>query len=462
MLDFPIHPDSEIFRWGPLACRYFYIADYVYAVTTGYSKEYMDNFWPKGIVLFHVNKLVWMQDFAELRNIGGRVFKKYISTKNYETQKQSYRAALAKLYTQEKKIEQQNLPKLSSDELCLLLEETNRAIADLWLPTLPAEIGNYGSIEILQKELSRFIDDTKVVEEVTRALTTSERLSFYQKEEIELQEADNLHEHQQKYFWLRNSYAGAEYLTEDFFRERKSALEGSLRRAHKDRAKKIRTEKRSAIEDYGLSESSVAMADRIVDAMEWQDERKKEIWILQHCKQRLLDEAKRRIDRDNLDRFGLWELPEVIKGRDLERLESFGFILENGRIVEIDEETAENYWEVYTKEKVRGPATVRGIVAHNGYAAGRVKIIRDPRDKGITFEDGDILVAPMTSPDYVFLIKKSSAVVTDAGGLTSHAAITSRELGKPCIVGTKIATQLLRNGDIVEVDADNGVVRILK
>jgi len=59
-------------------------------------------------------------------------------------------------------------------------------------------------------------------------------------------------------------------------------------------------------------------------------------------------------------------------------------------------------------------------------------------------------------------MKKASAIVTDDGGITCHAAIVSRELGKPCIIGTKIATKVLHDGDLVEVDADNGVVRILE
>ena len=91
----------------------------------------------------------------------------------------------------------------------------------------------------------------------------------------------------------------------------------------------------------------------------------------------------------------------------------------------------------------------------------KVRIILDPK-KTAHFKRGEILVAPMTSPDYIFAMKKSAAVITDAGGLTSHVAIVSRELGIPCIVGTKIATKVLKDGDLVEVDANKGIVRIIK
>lgn len=73
--------------------------------------------------------------------------------------------------------------------------------------------------------------------------------------------------------------------------------------------------------------------------------------------------------------------------------------------------------------------------------------------------EGDILVTPMTNPHMVPIMKKAAAFVTDEGGITCHAAILSREMKKPCIIGTKIATQVLKDGDRVEVDAEKGVVR---
>jgi pyruvate,water dikinase len=75
------------------------------------------------------------------------------------------------------------------------------------------------------------------------------------------------------------------------------------------------------------------------------------------------------------------------------------------------------------------------------------------------FNYGDILVTIMTSPDFVVVMKKAAAIITDEGGLTSHAAIISRELEKPCIVGTRSASRILKDGDLVEVDANLGVVR---
>jgi pyruvate, water dikinase len=74
---------------------------------------------------------------------------------------------------------------------------------------------------------------------------------------------------------------------------------------------------------------------------------------------------------------------------------------------------------------------------------------------------GDVLVTGMTRPEFVPLMKLASAIVTDEGGITCHAAIVSRELGKPCVIGTKNATKVLRDGMLIEVDAEKGIVRII-
>ena len=103
---------------------------------------------------------------------------------------------------------------------------------------------------------------------------------------------------------------------------------------------------------------------------------------------------------------------------------------------------------------------IKGTVAYPGLVTGRVQVITNGQEIN-NFKSGRILVALMTSPDYVMAMKKAKAIVTDDGGLTCHAAIVARELKKPCIVGTRNATRLLKDGDRVEVDATRGTVKIL-
>jgi pyruvate,water dikinase len=104
-----------------------------------------------------------------------------------------------------------------------------------------------------------------------------------------------------------------------------------------------------------------------------------------------------------------------------------------------------------------GPALVTGLAAAPGIVAGRVRVLHEPSE-GDALEPGEILVAPMTNPDWVPAIRRAGALVTDSGGMTCHAAIVSRELGVPCIVGTRRATEALRDGMVVTVDATRGMV----
>ncbi len=100
-----------------------------------------------------------------------------------------------------------------------------------------------------------------------------------------------------------------------------------------------------------------------------------------------------------------------------------------------------------------------GLGAAPGLATGRVRLISSPAD-GHLLRDGEILVAPMTSPDWVPTIRRSAAILTDGGGLTCHAAIVSREIGVPAVVGCRTATSALRGGEIITVDGSRGVVHL--
>lgn len=101
----------------------------------------------------------------------------------------------------------------------------------------------------------------------------------------------------------------------------------------------------------------------------------------------------------------------------------------------------------------------RGLPASPGVAAGIARVLFNPKSpEAMEFKQGDILVTKMTDPDWVPLMKKAAAIVTDEGGMTSHAAIVSRELGVPCVVGTGNATKVISTGVEVTVDGGRGVI----
>ena len=118
-------------------------------------------------------------------------------------------------------------------------------------------------------------------------------------------------------------------------------------------------------------------------------------------------------------------------------------------------------FSIKPEKKIANVNKFKGDTASPGQAKGEVAIINTPDDMK-KMKPGNIIVATTTSPNLMPAIRQAGAIITDEGGLTCHAAIVSRELGIPCVVGVKIATQVLKDGDRVEVNASKGVVKIIK
>ncbi len=186
-----------------------------------------------------------------------------------------------------------------------------------------------------------------------------------------------------------------------------------------------------------------------------------------HC-QDLFDEISRRFEivSDDLLLLGNEEIIGGLKSRvDAKKIikerKEKGFTIKGvGDSVKVLTGVKKEDW--YENEYREMPDFFRGSVASGGKAIGRAKIIIDARREGGSFKKGEILVTAMTKPEFVPLMKLSAAIITDEGGIVSHAAILAREFKKPCIIGTKIATKVLKDEDLVEVDAKKGIVKILK
>jgi pyruvate, water dikinase len=104
---------------------------------------------------------------------------------------------------------------------------------------------------------------------------------------------------------------------------------------------------------------------------------------------------------------------------------------------------------------------IRGDTACQGKVRGSVRVLKSKEEISL-LREGEILATSMTTPDYVIAMEKSRAIVTDEGGMLCHAAIVSREMKIPCVVGTEIATKVLQTGDVIEVDATEGRIVVLK
>jgi len=178
-------------------------------------------------------------------------------------------------------------------------------------------------------------------------------------------------------------------------------------------------------------------------------------------------EIQSRLKIKNINRFGYLEIVSLLSGKKL-KTPKRDYVLW-GKFSNWNEVPPLEARRIF-KQLVKTEIDVnqfKGSVASKGFYKGRVKKIEFSFDTDYVHEiasmkKGDVLVSGSTGPEMILACKKAGAIITEEGGIMSHAALVSRELGIPCIIGTKIATKVLKDGDLVEVDANIGVVTILK
>ena len=183
--------------------------------------------------------------------------------------------------------------------------------------------------------------------------------------------------------------------------------------------------------------------------------------ILEHAAQLVPSEYSEWVEFLLLDEVKNKQLPPIEELRK----RSMGYIYHNGvlsSIQNIDEYAEKNNITIVeeTVDKGKSTGSVKGTIAYKGKMVGRVSVVFEKEDMK-KVKKGDVLVTPMTTPSLITAMKKASAFVTDEGGVTSHAAIVAREMKKPCIIGTKIATQVFKDGMTVEVDAERGIITVV-
>lgn len=197
---------------------------------------------------------------------------------------------------------------------------------------------------------------------------------------------------------------------------------------------------------------------------------KKELFTLAHVRiSRLFDECAKRFSTERM--LVQYYLPEELKnalcngellpGKELRaRSTQSLFIFEVSGVKMITGKESRDFVQKHLKKDEASSHVLSGITASAGSYTGSVRIVRGVEDiKNV--RKGDVLVASMTSPEYVPAMRIAGAVITDQGGIMCHAAILSRELGIPCLVGTQSATRVLKDGDIVELHADHNSVKVI-
>lgn len=289
----------------------------------------------------------------------------------------------------------------------------------------------------------------------------------------------DLTRHAKKYGWVYYVYMGPAFTENDFLNFVKDYVNKStapdIRLAQlkekKVSAKKLKVKLLKELKPDAFNRFILKIAGRVV----WAKPRRKDYQSRSYYHiEKLLREIARRlyISLEQVRSMPYDILEKALNGKKVDwriadEIKRYHICLpnDNGTITTLVGKEAENFSLKIKRAKEDMPNSslteIKGTTAYVGRAHGSVKIINLPADMS-KIEEGDILVSTATTPSIVPAMKKAAAIVTDEGGLTCHAAIVSRELEIPCVVGAKFATKILKDGMKVEVDADKGIVKILK
>ncbi len=442
--------------------------------------------------LKHYAKMYWQKDFMD--RLAEWVYKRYSSPIKFNKLFNLFlekAKSLEKIYKTAKPAEILNY---TNSELKKFFDKIWVAYKEFWAYGLFIDAFDAG---FDQEEIKKIIKKYNLTIKEASVLNTPPEMSFTSEREYSLLKIiRNLPKPPKKNFdkfladyvknspevkkyilnfdYYKSNYAKVEHIIEreiireikQYLKDKKS-LENKYNKLHN--YTKIQTsEIKRIIKKHNLKENPLFFFNQLTY---WRECRKQINLMGIHVLNMILDaiERKTKIPKNYLKYLNYDEIDKVLKGSIglavLKKRFEKGVLISvfgRGYNLAIGEQAIifKNKLDKRLANKISGNIIV-GQTACHGYAKGRAKIILYKNDFN-KFKEGEILVTGMTRPEYLPVMKKAAAIVTNEGGITSHAAIISRELNKPCIIGTQNATQLIKNGDWVEVDANKGVVKIIK
>lgn len=351
---------------------------------------------------------------------------------------------------------------------------------------LPESADVYTDKRLLQdmkKILKNILSDSEI-SEACIILSTYPMLSFMEKERLEflklcLMKNPDYGAFSRKYHWIQNNYLMPKFLSERYFQDEVRKLKSN--KTEKEIIKDIRSLQNKPIELKRRQEELLkklpldVRMEKIFEILRifsrWIDERKYTALHGISFIDILTQEISKR-NKISKDLIGYYTFDEMVRllesGKKISehilherRKLSVYVVTRKGKIFEENILTGVQAKKIFDLLTPKNSGIIKGFVASAPMEnfKGRVQVILNPHTQD--FITGRILVTTMTRPDFVPLMRKASAIITDEGGITSHAAIISRELKIPCIIGTKVATKALKNGDRVEIDLEKGIVKKL-
>jgi len=375
-----------------------------------------------------------------------------------------------------KKIHKSDLSKKSDDELKELYKKYANDYKEIYSTYFVIITLENSLIDYLKNYLNGMILDEEAKSRYLSILTTSTKAMFSKEEERELLKialvddkeelCKRIKEHTEKYFWLTRDYEDPISTEEDFLKRLDNVVkEGNV----KEKLEKLNEfyKKEEKIKDIEKELKIDVFHSRLFEMMRdgiyLKELRKKLVSkSLHHMDNLLIEIGKRKnLDIKQVRHLMVEELDEEEYNDVLDsRIALSAFFVKNGDTSVFHGEEAQKL----KNEIIKMPDDIKelkGLAVSPGKAKGPARIVFDPEDIA-KVKPGDIMVTVQAVPSFTPAIKIAAALIADGGtGITSHPATLAREAGIPCITGVKIGTEVLKDGDIVEVDAESGIVKKL-
>lgn len=480
-----LDPKLKLFRWGPIsACPLFMY----YSIEPSFAplKNLFGVCYPESTILFYENKVLWLLDNQEFLQHSKEFTEKNIFNKTNRVRYfQLWKEQNNKLSNEFQLLDSIQFSKLSNDKLAETYRNFSKIYFNWFAVTMSLELATVTLEPMLGAKLKEYYKnaDEKTYNKAFSILTSPLVLTFYRQEQKDLltiltsptkQQEKMLKQHQQQYYWIYNSYLEGKILDIQYFKtELRKANKTNYKKILKDinvYSKLIKQEKTNIFSDIHPSKNFLELTTLVETFSAMQDERKMYNFKAEHYLQEFVHafSSKTNLDPASLKLFILNELQDALFTQDTQTINErrICFVLNctDKEIIHCDGQNARSIANQYLEGTNVNQTVIQGTVASTGthpYFRGTAKIVLTI-DEIEKINLGDILITTMTSPDFVIGMKKAGAIITDTGGMLSHAAIVSREFKKPCIVGTEIATKVIHDGDIVELHCGKGTIKIIK
>jgi phosphoenolpyruvate synthase/pyruvate phosphate dikinase len=469
-------------QWGPIDAKILYMSFWFGPLSeAGFSEWKIP--WPDVQGVFEKDRITfyWQRELMQLRGTKA-VTGIILNEKVGQDLRTRYSQAVEEAYQFGDKILELKKKTKSDKELYSILKpqakDLYRIIKTIWNLCIISELGNFAAPKYLKQKLTPYIAEENIAQAL-EVLLASERLSYHQQSELELLEAaleNNFETYADKWFWVENGYYESKFLDSKYFSDSvkgltKKEIENKLNKI-KNYSQEIKDRKKELVSKYKLPQEIVVMVDKLAYSIWWQDHRKGVALrldnILDIFCQAAAAELNLKFDdllyyRDN-EWLKLFEnQPKILDKKLLKsryKLCLLDTFPDKGETLELHGQEAKKRISELNigSEEIEFNGELKGTAVSKGKVIGIARVLLSYRQAD-QMKQGEILIAPMTSPDYIVAMRKAKAIVTDVGGLMSHAAIVSRELGVPCVVGTRSATKVLKDGDKIEVDAETGIIK---